>query len=113
MARVMTPEHFRECPEGTVFAYGERWNFSSLMVLAEHVTGDGYWGFWAVDPMWVQTDDSGQAFDRLEEMLETGVSYPAEDAASKFMSYDGDKMEAFFILEKADIDALVATFNRK
>jgi len=106
--RAMTPEQFRECQEGTVFAYGQPWAFSSLLILDEHVMGDGYWGFWATNPMWVDAEDCSQATERLQDMLENGASHPMEDACSKYMSYDGDVMSVFLVLEKADIDRLVA-----
>ncbi len=106
MAKVLTADQFKLCPKGTVFGYGERWNFSSLLILEEVIIGDGYWGFWANDPMWVESESDGEAIDRLDEMSVTGRSYPAATSLSKFMSYDGYSMEFFFVLEKADWDRI-------
>ncbi|MGL4490528.1 MAG: hypothetical protein ACRCU5_13910 [Rhizobiaceae bacterium] len=112
MARVMTPEQFKDCPKGTVFSFGEPWAFSRLLVLEEHIKGDGYWGFWALDPMWVESESSGEDWSRLDEMLTNGVSYPSEQSVSKYMSYDGRKMEVFFVLERADIETLIQTIQQ-
>ena len=56
MAKIMNPEQFKKMPSGTVFAYGERWCFGDLLVLHEFIEGDGYWGFWALNPIWVEAE---------------------------------------------------------
>lgn len=108
MARVMTWEQFRLCRTGTVFAFGGKWHFSDLLVLDEIKEGDGYYGFYAANPMWVESNDSREAFDRLDAMAECGVSYPSETSSTKYMSYDGDEMSMFFVLERGDWDRLSA-----
>ena len=96
MARVLPPEQFRQCPLGTVFAFGGQWFFGNLLILDGFVGPfeGGSWGFWAVDPMWVDADDTGEAFDRLVQMEGAG--------ATKYMSYDGDTMDLFFVLDAGD-----------
>jgi hypothetical protein len=108
MARVLTPEQFRKCPKGTVFAVGGVWHFSNLLVLDAVIEpyGDGGWGFYAVDPMWVESEDCGEAFSRLDEMRDSGARYPAETCSTKYMSYDGDPMDFFFVLDRSDWQAL-------
>ena len=108
MAKVMTPEQFRQCPKGTVFGFGAEWDFGNLLILHDFVGpfGNGGWGFYAVDPIGVQSHDCGEAFERLEAMKGTGLSYPSEDSSTKYMNYDGDEMELFFVLEKSDWDAM-------
>jgi hypothetical protein len=114
MAKVMTPEQFRQCPQGTVFAFGAEWHFGNLLILHNFMGHyeNGGWGFYAVNPMWVQSDDCGEAFDRLAAMKEAGASFPAENASTKYMSYDGDEMELFFVFEKSDWDAMRAVVEK-
>ena len=106
MARVMTPEQFRACGAGTLFAFGTRWAFGSLLILDEIVEGDGFWGFWATDPAWVDADDCGEAVQRLDAMEQGGASFPAHTSAAKYMSYDGDPMDVFLVLEESDWAAI-------
>lgn len=106
MAKIMTAAQFRKCPPGTLFAYGERWCFSPMLILREHIDGPGYWGFWATDPMWVDAEESTEDTDRMGEMLSSGASFPADTSCSKYMSYDSGKMDVFFVLESADWDGI-------
>lgn len=110
--RVLSPEDFRKCPPGTIFAYGAEWDFDTMLVLEDFIEGKGYWGFWAINPMWVDADDSGQAVDRLVEMSKDGVSYPAETGYSKYMSYDGDTMDWFIVFERDDWMRFKASVDR-
>jgi len=100
--RVLSPEDFKKCKPGTVFAYGPKWAFSDMMILSEVIQGAGYWGFWAVSPMWVDSEDCGEAIDRLSEMVTSGASYPLDTDSSKFMSYDGDAMDVFIVMDRSD-----------
>ena len=115
MARVLTAEQFKSCPRGTVFAYGQKWNFSSLWILDGIVEGrshDGrpFWGFWAANPMWVDPEDGAVEDDnRLDRMAETGESHPADTSLYRHMSYDSPDprdMEVFFVLERSDWDRI-------
>lgn len=108
MARILTPEQFRKCDKGTVFAFGGEWQFGSLMILDRIIQPyeSGGWGFYALDPMWVDVNDEGDASDTLHHMLCTGDSRPAETASTKYMSYDGYQMDLFIVLEKYDWDMM-------
>lgn len=108
MARILSPEEFRKCPTGTVFAFGGEWHFGNLLILHDFVGPyeNGGWGFYAIDPMWIGVDHSGQASCRLEEMKVSGVSYPCETASTKYMNYDGDQMDLFIVLDRSDWQAL-------
>ena len=96
------------CPAGTVFAFGEKWCFGNLLILHDFIgpLKGGAWGFFAVDPMWVEASGTGDASDALDEMLLKGSSHPAETASTKYMSYDGDAMELFIVLESSDWEAM-------
>jgi hypothetical protein len=108
MSKILTPEQFRKCPEGTVFAFGGEWNFGNLLILHDFMgpNENGGWGFYALDPMWVDADDSGEAFDSLDHMLKTGDSRPSQTASTKYMNYDGEKMDVFMVFEESDWLAL-------
>lgn len=106
--RIMTPEQFQKCPQGTVFAFGPRWAFSAMLILDEVILGDGFWGFYATDPVWVEAEDCMEAGTRLDEMAGEGASYPVQTSSSRYMTYDGDNMDWFLVFEKADWDALNA-----
>lgn len=77
-----------------------------MLILDEIMVFDGSWGFYAIDPMWVDVDDSKQATDRLKHMEETGASYPVETGSTKYMSYDGDSMDVFLVFEKSDWETI-------
>ena len=101
MAKIMTAEQFKFCPKGTVFGFGGQWHFGNMLIL-DSFTGPyegGAWGFYAIDPMWVDDEDS---FGTLELMLDTGASSPSETSSTKYMSYDGEEMDLFIVLEESD-----------
>ena len=108
MAKIMTPEQFRLCQPGTVFAFGEPWVFSGLLILEGIIDPlqNGSWGFWANDPMWPESEGCGPDMEIMQRSLETGESFEANTSCSKYMSYDGDKMDVFLVLESADWDTI-------
>ena len=108
MARLLTPDEFRKCPTGTVFAFGGEWHFGRLLILHNVIEPfeNGGWGFYAIDPMWIDADDIGEAFDRLEDMKPTAGAYPSETASTKYINYDGDQMDLFLVLDRSDWEAL-------
>lgn len=108
MARILTADQFKACPRGTVFGYGGRWHFGALLILDEIISGPGWWGFYACSPLWVDPADTEDTFAVMDDMLERGTIRPASRAATKYTSYDGDEMSCFFVLDEADLRALVA-----
>jgi hypothetical protein len=112
MAKVLSPEQFRECRPGTVFVYGEKWCFRSGLLILDDILvwpGAPFWGFYATDPMWAQARDWFEADRVLEDSLMNGTSFPAAEYSTKYMSYDGDAMEVFLILERDDWQRICAT----
>ncbi|MDR3533962.1 MAG: hypothetical protein P4L90_25780 [Rhodopila sp.] len=98
--RVLNRVDFLKMPAGTIYARGIPWAFDGLSIKAESLGSD-----WVcMNPCWVSAHDSGQAFDRLEEMLDTGKSYPAEDAFGRDGCFDADAI--FLVFERADLEAL-------
>lgn len=113
MAKIMTPEKFRLCQQGTVFAFGEPWVFSGLLILEEIIdpSRNGSWGFWATDPMWSESIGCGPDVEIMQHSLDTGKSFPAQTSCTKYMSYDGDKMDVFLVLEAADWEEINRSVN--
>lgn len=99
--RVLRRPDFLKLPAGTVYAKGKEWYFGSLSFKGESL-GDRDW--YAHDPCWVDAQDSGEAFNRLEEMLETGASYPMESAEARDGLFEQD--DIFLVFERDDLLAL-------
>jgi len=114
MAKIMTPEQFRLCQPGTVFAFGEPWTFSGLLILEEIIDQlrNGIWGFWATDPMWPESEGCGPDEEILQRSLDTGEPFEAQKSCTKYMSYDGDKMDVFLVLDVADWEEINLSVNR-
>lgn len=107
LVRIVDRKTFLSLPAGTAYCKGKKWYFESLAFKGESLPND--WLY--IDPAWVDANDSGEAFDRLEEMLESNVSYPMEtdcrrdglfDEAAVFMVFeDNDLKQLFALLAKA------------
>ena len=111
MARILKPEQFRQSTRGTVFAYGQPYCFGNMLILDSVIQpSHGSWGFYATDPMWVDSDER-ESFAMIDAMLKDGASFPSDTASTKYMSYDGNPMDIFLVLERADWDRLTAMTN--
>ena len=98
--RLMDRSDFLQMPPGTIYAKGFPWAFGGLTIKADTIGGD-----WVcLDPCWVSAQNSEKAFDRLNEMLSTGASYPGNDAFGRDKCFDTDAV--FLVFERADLDAL-------
>lgn len=84
-------------PAGILFASGRRWYFTGMQVKGETISTD----FQSRQLDWVAANDSGEAFDRLEEMLSSGVSYPINEAFGRDGRFDDD--DIFLVYEEADL----------
>lgn len=65
-------------------------------------------GFYAIDPADIEANDCGGHYKIGEAMRRDGISSPACDSSTKYMSYDGDPMECFLVYEREDWDRLAA-----
>ena len=112
MARILTPEEFRQCPAGTVFAHGPKWSFGTLQILDEIIppNKDGQWGFWSFDPMYPEVDDWVKADPLMEESLRTGRRFDCDMSATKTMNYsfgeDARDFAVFIVLDRQDWDRI-------
>jgi hypothetical protein len=96
--KVLNRGAFLSLPPGTIYAKGELWCFDGLRIKYETTEHDDWW---SLDPCWVATNDSDQAVDGLEDMLENGASRPMEDAVSR----DGLHQQGalFLVFERDDL----------
>jgi hypothetical protein len=97
--RIYRRKEFLRLPEGTVYAKGKPWYFGALSI--KHDTTD-YGDWWSLDPCWISANDSSEAVDRLEAMLEEGASHPMEDSIGR----DGliqEEDALFLVFEKDDL----------
>lgn len=99
--KIVDRKTFLDLPEGTIFASGKRWVFGGLCVKGESLIFDTGNDYTFNDPHWVDADDSGEAIDRLEEMLQNGVSYPMEDAYGRDGCFESE--EIYMIFETDDL----------
>ena len=95
--KIVNRETFLKLPEGTIFAKGKPWYFSGLSIKADSLPND----FIYLDPHWVDAHDSGEAANRLDEMLATGCSYPMQDDFGRDGCFDDE--DIFMIFERDDL----------
>lgn len=96
--RVVDRKTFLALPPGTAYCKGAKWYFNGLCFKHENAGTNDWYGF---DPAWVDGNDSGECFDRLEEMAERGASYPMQDSISRDGLFDADAL--FLVFERDDL----------
>ena len=95
--RIYRRDEFLKLPAGTIYAKGKPCYFDGFNVKFDTLNND-----WVhLNPMWIEAQDSGEAFDRFDEMLEHGASYPMQESAGRDGCYDKD--EIFLVPERADL----------
>jgi hypothetical protein len=99
--RIYRRKEFLQLPEGTFYAKGKPWYFGPLEI--KHDTTD-YGDWWSLDPCWIAANNSGEAVDRLDQMLDKGSSFPMEDAISRDGLHEEDAL--FLVFEKDDLRGL-------
>lgn len=97
--RIYRRAEFLKLPEGTIYAKGKPWHFGRFRVKFDTSESGNDW--WSLDPCWVAAIRGDDAFDRLDEMLEKGASYPMQDAIDRDGLYDEDAL--FLVFEPADL----------
>lgn len=96
--RVYDRKEFFKFPPGTFFCKGSKWCFDNLSIKGRSLEND----FLYIDLCNIDSNDSGQWVDRLEDSLSNGTSYEI----NKDFSRDGifDEKEIFLVLEKKDLE---------
>jgi len=110
--RLLNKTEFLKLPEGIVYVRGGRWFFNGLTIKGEtvtHYSGSEPRDWYEIDITQIKHSDSGQHFDRLQEMLDSGKSYPLEISSCRNGLYEDDDL--FLVYEKADLDLLIKTLQ--
>lgn len=98
--KVVSRSEFLKLPAGTFYAKGEPWCFNTLCVKDDSLDNDWYY----LNPAWVDANDSSEAVERLDEMLELGKSHPMEEAVGRDGCFDMN--DIFLVFERADLEKL-------
>lgn len=98
--RIYTREQFLKLPAGTIYAKGKPWHFDGLNVKADTMGND----FVHLSPMWIEAQDDGEQWDRLDDMLKNGASYPMAESYGRDGCFDDE--EIFLVPERKDLEAL-------
>ncbi|TDZ92131.1 hypothetical protein CCUG60885_04245 [Mycobacteroides salmoniphilum] len=103
MRLVKKPE-FVTLPAGTLYCeLREKWVFGELRLKGETISEDDYW---VRELDWIDGDDPGEIFDRLEAMAsDSSVSFPAPESYSRGGNFRDDTM--FLVYERDDVVALI------
>ena len=100
MMRVVDRKTFLALPPWTAYCKGTQWEFNGICFKGETIGNDWY----EHNPAWVEAEDSGQAFERLDDMLKNGASFPMDNSECRDGLYDDDAV--FLIFERADLEVL-------
>lgn len=106
--KVYRREAFMRLPAGAIYAKGKPWAFGELCRLEETLRRDDGRPFDFIYTPLVDIDmgeGSHEHFQRLDDMLENGVSYPLNTETTRDGCFDDE--ELFLVYEPADIDRLV------
>jgi hypothetical protein len=98
--KIVNRQKFLDLPPGTFFSEGRQWYFETLKIKGDTFHG-GTGDFGELDPAWVASETGPDAFDRLNEMLANGSSYPMEDAMGRNGMFEADAL--YLVFEKADL----------
>jgi hypothetical protein len=112
--RVLNLTQFLAQPEGLIFTCGKQWAFNGLMVKGETIVVDGRAvGYWSRDLCWVDghgmSNDEFDDFNRLDEMIDEGASYPLNENHAKDTPVDPSVI--FLVYEDDDLRTLAALAN--
>lgn len=108
--RIYSRQDFMTLPEGVIFAKGKPWFFGTLSVKGDTIFMEGRAiDFGVRDLVNIESHDSGEWSDRLEEMLENKASYPMNDSYGRDGCFDDE--DVFLVYETQDIKKLITTLQ--
>lgn len=99
--RVYNFKDFLKLPPGTIFSQGEKWFFEGFFVKTDSLEND----FYSINLCNIDSFDSAQWSDRLEDSLNNGTSYPINYSECRDASYRDDLI--FLVFEKDDLQKLI------
>lgn len=111
--RLVKRQELMLLPSGTLFAeLQEPWVFHGLQLKLDTIVIDGVnVDFWVRSLDWPDADGTGEALERLEEMVaDSSVSYPVESAWSRHGLYDDERL--YLVYETADTAALIGDLGQ-
>lgn len=109
MARILTPEQFRLCERGTLFAFGagDMDLRRELLILDEIIPmrdgsygGPPFWGFWAIDPLQTLFACAEGTEDQIQAARQSGRTLAFEP--DRYWNYE-DAMDVFLVFDKPDL----------
>lgn len=103
--KLVNRQQFLALPRGTIYAMGKPWYFDGLQIKGDTCGNDWFYN----NLCWIEADNSEQAIERLERMLQNGDSFPMEQAESRDGSFDNDAL--FLIFEIGDLLDLRIAIN--
>lgn len=99
--RIYRRSEFLKLPPGTIYAQGKRWFFGQMSVKGDTIES----GDWAcLSPMWIEADDDGDQWRKLEGMLECGASEPIATSYGRDGRFDEGAL--FLVPEVQDLERL-------
>lgn len=106
MMRIIRRREFLKLPPGTIYCSAPSPDEPVFGVM--HVKADTleYNDFVCLPLNGIDAHDSGQLIDRIDEMLQTGASYPLEESFGRDGCFDDN--EIYLIYEPADLERIIS-----
>ena len=104
--RVHNRQDFMKLPAGAAFAKGKPWFFDGLQFKGDTIQNDRGENidWYVLDLTWVDGQNSGECFTRLDEMLDEGKSYPVQNSICRDGCFDDEDL--FLVFERDDLELL-------
>lgn len=103
--KVVNRKDFLKLPGGTIFCKGTKWCFDNLSIKGHSWEDD----FLYVDLCNIDSNDTEQWVDRLEDSLNNGTSYPINNNTERDGMFDEEGI--FLVFEKEDLKFLIDVFK--
>jgi len=105
--KIFSRHDFMELPAGTIFAQGVQWAMDGFNIKAETIYNSH--GI-AIDFFYksflnIEFDNSEQLFERYDEMLKKGISYPINESYAREGTFCSE--DVFLVFEHDDLKTLV------
>jgi hypothetical protein len=107
--RIVNRNIFLSMPKGTIYAkIPEQWIIEDICVKYE-TTDYNDWYYMSFN--WVDADNSNEAVDRLEDMINNGTSYPVQNSIVRDGLFENDAH--FLIYEQEDVKFITSKMKGK
>lgn len=92
-----------------MYSHGTQWNFGALCVKGDTLSHGNDWFELSLD--WIDGNDSGECFDRLDRMLNDGASFPVQNSECRDGLFGSDS-DIFLVWERPDLEFLASLTAR-